>query len=71
MAQAGLKLVLLSQLGLTGMHYHSWLYFLSLKTFLLGTGGSACNQEAEIRKILVQSQPGQIVREILSQKNPS
>jgi hypothetical protein len=28
-------------------------------------------QEAEIRRIVVQSQPGQIVLEILSQKNPS
>jgi hypothetical protein len=28
-------------------------------------------QEAEIRKTVVQSQPGQIVQEILSQKNPS
>jgi hypothetical protein len=28
-------------------------------------------QEAEIRRIAVQSQPGQIVHEILPQKNPS
>jgi hypothetical protein len=28
-------------------------------------------QEAEIRRIVVQSQPGQIVHEILPQKNPS
>jgi hypothetical protein len=28
-------------------------------------------QEAEIRKIEVQSQPGQIVQETLSQKNPT
>jgi hypothetical protein len=28
-------------------------------------------QEAKIRKIMVQRQPGQIVREILSQKKPS
>jgi hypothetical protein len=28
-------------------------------------------QEAEIRGIMVQSQPGQIVHETLSQKNPS
>jgi hypothetical protein len=28
-------------------------------------------QEAEIRRIAVQSHPGQIVRETLSQKNPS
>jgi hypothetical protein len=28
-------------------------------------------QEAEIRRITVPSQPGQIVRETLSQKNPS
>jgi hypothetical protein len=28
-------------------------------------------QEAEIRRIMVRSQPGQIVRETLSQKNPS
>jgi hypothetical protein len=28
-------------------------------------------QEAEIRRIKVQSQPGQIVHETLSQKNPS
>jgi hypothetical protein len=28
-------------------------------------------QEAEIRRIMVQSQPGQIVRETLSRKNPS
>jgi hypothetical protein len=28
-------------------------------------------QEAEIRRITVQSQPGQIVHETLSQKNPS
>jgi hypothetical protein len=28
-------------------------------------------QEAEIRRITVQSQPGQIVRKTLSQKNPS
>jgi hypothetical protein len=28
-------------------------------------------QEAEIRRIMVQSQPGQIVWETLSQKNPS
>jgi hypothetical protein len=27
-------------------------------------------QEAEIRKITVRSQPGQIVHEILSRKNP-
>jgi hypothetical protein len=29
------------------------------------------SQEAEIRRITVQSQPGQIVRETLSRKNPS
>jgi hypothetical protein len=28
-------------------------------------------QEAEIRRIVVQSQPGQIVHKTLSQKNPS
>jgi hypothetical protein len=28
-------------------------------------------EEAEVRSIAVQSQPRQIVREILSQKNPS
>jgi hypothetical protein len=28
-------------------------------------------QEAEIRRIMVQSLPGQIVHETLSQKNPS
>jgi hypothetical protein len=28
-------------------------------------------QEAEIRKIMVQTQPGQIVLEILSQKYPT
>jgi hypothetical protein len=28
-------------------------------------------QEAEIRRIMVQSQPGQIVHESLSQKHPS
>jgi hypothetical protein len=28
-------------------------------------------QEAEMRRIVVQSQPGQIVHETLSQKNPS
>jgi hypothetical protein len=28
-------------------------------------------QEAEIRRIMVQSQPGQIVQETLSQKTPS
>jgi hypothetical protein len=28
-------------------------------------------QEAEIRKIAIQNQPGQIVREILARKNPS
>jgi hypothetical protein len=28
-------------------------------------------QEAEIRRIVVQSQPGQIVHETFSQKNPS
>jgi hypothetical protein len=28
-------------------------------------------QEAEIRRIMVQSQPGQIVHETLSRKNPS
>jgi hypothetical protein len=28
-------------------------------------------QEAEVRKITVQSQPGQIVHETLSQKNPT
>jgi hypothetical protein len=28
-------------------------------------------QEAEIRRFMVSSQPGQIVCEILSQKNPS
>jgi hypothetical protein len=27
-------------------------------------------QEAEVRRITVQSQPGQIVHETLSQKNP-
>jgi hypothetical protein len=39
-----------------------------------GTGGSPVNlvtQEAEIRRITVRSQPGQIVCETLSQKNPS
>jgi hypothetical protein len=28
-------------------------------------------QEAEIRRIAVQSQPGQVVHQTLSQKNPS
>jgi hypothetical protein len=28
-------------------------------------------QEAEIRRIVIRSQPGQIVHETLSQKNPS
>jgi hypothetical protein len=43
--------------------------------FLLGTGGShlliLATQETEIRRTMVRSQPGQIVRETLSRKNPS
>jgi tRNA U54 and U55 pseudouridine synthase Pus10 len=39
---------------------HSWLTLVILAT-----------QEAEIRRIVVGSQPGQIVLETLSQKNPS
>jgi hypothetical protein len=39
---------------------HCW-----LKPIILAT------QEAEIRRIMVQSQPGQIVPETLSQKQPS
>jgi hypothetical protein len=31
----------------------------------------SATQKAEIRKILVQSQPGQIVHETLSQENPT
>jgi hypothetical protein len=31
----------------------------------------ATDQEAEIRRIVVQSQPGQIVHETLSRKHPS
>jgi hypothetical protein len=40
---------------------------------LLGAGAHACEdtQEAEIRRISVQSQPRWIVREPLSQKYPS
>jgi hypothetical protein len=39
---------------------HQWLRLVILAT-----------QEAEIRRIVVQSQPGKIVHETLSQKNPS
>jgi hypothetical protein len=39
---------------------HWWLTFIILAT-----------QEAEVRRITVQSQPGQIVSKMLSRKNPS
>jgi hypothetical protein len=46
------------------------------KTFILPgrwwlTSVILATSDTEIRRIVVQSQPGQIVRETLSQKNPS
>jgi hypothetical protein len=53
--------------------------YISIKQLILKTSSGAqvvhpvilATQEAEIRRIVVQSQPEQIVHKTLSQKNPS